>query len=592
VTFGRPELLWLLALGLPVVAFHLIRRRRRRLAVPALLLWEEVLRSAPRRFGLRALSSLLALLLVLLALAAAVGAAADPRTGSPAPEPRHLLLLISNSARMEGDRFGRAVRIALAEVERKAGVDPVTVLLVSERPRILATRETDPGRIEEALRAAEPVLAAADWETARAAAERVLEAEGSRVVAIGVRPAVPDGVAVRPVGGENAGISAFGVRVRETRVDLWLRASGFAEGAEVVISLAGEEVQRAPAAEEMSLTVERGEGGLLGVALEPASGPTFDDRVEAFLPAALKYRVAVISEGGTDPFLKAALAVAGPIVDLANSAAVPPDRLAEAAAEFDVVVAAGSAPERLPPGRYILITPPPAALGFSALPPAEVSPIWERAGNHPVLDGVDPAEVQVVGAAPARLPPRAEPLLTVPGGAVAAAGEHEGARYVWIGLDPENSTLPVTGAFPLLVRNALRWFVSLDSEPLPPAVSVGEPIVPVTALPRGTSAVACEGPTDRDHAVLTVEDGTFAYLPDSRADGEVIVRIGGAIHRTRVNAILPRETTIAPLEDDAGSGEDRSGLRESERRLWKLFAAAAGLFLVLEWGVFWLTRGI
>ena len=58
-----------------------------------------------------------------------------------------------------------------------------------------------------------------------------------------------------------------------------------------------------------------------------------------------------------------------------------------------------------------------------------------------------------------------------------------------------------------------------------------------------------------------------------------------------------KNIVIDTLESDflkivAGSGEDRSGLRESERRLWKLFAAAAGLFLVLEWGVFWLTRGI
>ena len=50
------------------------------------------------------------------------------------------------------------------------------------------------------------------------------------------------------------------------------------------------------------------------------------------------------------------------------------------------------------------------------------------------------------------------------------------------------------------------------------------PIVPVTALPRGTAAVACEGPTEKDHAVLEVVDGKFAYLPDSRADGLVFNR--------------------------------------------------------------------
>jgi len=337
--------------------------------------------------------------------------------------------------------------------------------------------------------------------------------------------------------------------------------------------------------------VPRGSGGLFRLALRPGSGPAFDDAVYAFVPPPPRLRVGVVADGGPGPFLRAALEVAGPLLDAEGSGTLPPDRLADVAGTFDLLILAGTDPPAdLPPGDYLLLTDPPAALGLTALPPVESAPVWEQSRRHPVTRGVDTAEVVVVNAAPARLPEGAEAILSVPAGAVAAAGEKDGVRYVWIGLDPGNSTLPVTGAYPLLIRNTLRWFASLATEPLPPAVPSGDPVTPVVPLPPGTGAIAARGPGDADSAVLPVIGGSFQYRPDGAGEGEVTVRIGGRDHRTHVNAIIPEESSRAPTPGEPSPAPDRRKLRDTEERLWSLFAAAAAAFLLLQWVLHTLTK--
>ncbi len=581
MTFARPEFLWLLLLGVPVAVLHLVRRRRKRLRVPALLLWERVLARAPRRFGARRLASLLSLLLLLLAVAAGSLAAADPRTGRPAPRPRPLLLCLCGSARMGGERFRRALALAREEIRRKAPVDPVTVLLVSEHPRILAARETDPGRVEAALAAARPSLARADWPVIREAAAAVRR-EGGRVAAVGVDPEVPSGVAVLPVPGENAGITGFGVHVGREKVSLRVTIAGAGPGTFLRILLGGREVRRRPARPEVRVEIPRGEGGLLRAVLDPGAGPAFDDRVEAWIPPSPRLRIGVVAEGGPDPFLRAALSALAPLVDPEDSVLVPPARLREAGRRLDVLVVAGAVPDPLPPGDYVLLTPPPVSLGFTPLPEVGTGSVWRREEDHPVLRGVDAAEVGIAGARPARLPEGARALLSVPEGAVAAVGEKEGRRYVWIGLRPENSTLPLTAAWPLLLRNAFRWFAGMRASVLPPAVPLGEAVTPSTLLPPGVRAVACEGPGGEGPRVVAVRNGRFSYRPAVLAEGEVRARLGAREYRTRINALLPGETNARPRGGAPSLGPDRSHLTDTERRLAPWFAAAAALLLLAE----------
>jgi hypothetical protein len=578
LTFDRPDLLWLGLVGIPLVILHFVRRRRKRTRVPSLILWEKVVGPAPRRIALRVLAAVFSLLLLLAAAGAAALSAAGPKTGVPAPPPKPLVIAIDASARMEGERFRRAVEIAREEIRRKAPVDPVTILLESEAPRILVARQPDGDRALAALSTVRPTLVGGGSMLAGPALSDALA--NGRAVAIGVRPMAPEGVVVHPVGGKNVGITGFEVRPAGDELEIWLETAGATAGVEVVVTREGEEVRRMPAKAEMLFTVPRGEGGRLSVALDPPSGPSFDDRVDAFVPARKRLRLGLFSE--PDPFLDAALRVVAPMLDPEGSVRGPVDRIATLAGELDVIVIAGSTvPADLPPGNYLLLTPPPEPLGFAPLSVVPSAPIWQMAVDHPVTRGVDAAEVQVMGAVPARLPEGAEALLSLPGGAVAAAGEKDGARYVWIGIGPGDSTLPVTAAYPLLVRNALRWFGSLEIAPFPPAVTASVPLTPLVRLPPGLRAVTVVAPGIR--TVVTVADGTFTWTPTATTEGEVRIRVSDEEHRAMLNILLPEESAVAPWPGEPAYGPDRSTLTSTERQLWEIFAAAAAIFLLLEW---------
>ena len=464
---------------------------------------------------------------------------------NPAPPPKPLLIAMGASARMEGERWDRAVEIAANELARKASFDPVTILLISERPRLLVSRETDPLAIIAVLADARPGLTTAAWPLARDALRDGI-AQG-RVVAIGVDPDVPEGVVVQPVGGESSGITAFRAEVVDEKIEVFVRTAGAANGAEIVATLDGAEIARRPAAAEETFEVERGEGGVLELRLDPAAGPVFDDSVAAVIPKPRRLTLGLVAENGADPFLAAALRVVAPLLDPENSGTLPLDRLARAASKLDVIVVAGPAPPgKLPAGNYLLLTPPPESLGFAPIGVVTSAPIWERAAEHPVTRQVDAAEVQVMGAIAARPPEGATTLLRVPEGAVAAAGMSDGVRYVWLGLGPGDSTLPVTAAYPLLVRNTLVWFASLSQSPFPTTVAMGDPLSPAVRLAPGVAAVKADGAGGAD--ILTVEEGQFAWTPDAREEGTVTLTIGEDEHAVALNAILPDETETAARE--------------------------------------------
>jgi len=580
LTFLRPDLLWLATAGVPIVILHLIRQRRKKRQIPSLLLWERVVGRSPRRLALRVLTSVFSLLLLLAALAAVSLSAAGPVRGESAPPPRPLLMAIGASARMDGERWDRAIGIATAEVAMKASFDPVTILLVSEAPRILVAKEMDPEVLVAALADARPSLARSAWRLAGDALSDGLER--GRVVAIGVDPVVPEGVTVQPVGGANSGITAFRAEIREDRVELFLKTTGATEGAELVVTMGDAEIARVAAVAEQTLTVDRGAGGILRARLLPASGPTFDDEVAACIAPPRQLSLGLVTDRGADPFLTAALAAVAPLLDLKKTGTLPPERLARVAGKLDVIVITGAdLPDSLPEGNYLLLTPPPEILGFTPLGVVTSAPIWERSSDHPVTHNIDAAEVQVMGAIAARPPDGVTTLLSVPDGAVAAAGIRDGARYVWIGLGPGTSTLPVTAAYPLMVRNALSWFASLSESPFPPAVVIGERLEPDVRLAPGVSAVKAVAPGVTD--VLEVMKGAFAYVPEAKEEGIVTLTIGGDEFAVALNAILPEESGVRARGGDSLPAPDRSSLADTEQKLWTLFAALAAAALLLEW---------
>ena len=184
--------LWLLLtlLVLLLVLLHRQRKAHRVAEVGSLHLWRRLaVEHAPNRsrqlprLSVSLLLQLLVLLLLALALARPVfGSAGDAGTGSTG---RGSVLLLIDASRamqatdMQPSRFQAAVSNASRLLSGR-----VSVLLVGERPLVLAAARRDTQAVRRELLAARPGDGLADWNAAASAARALLaSAPGTRVVA-------------------------------------------------------------------------------------------------------------------------------------------------------------------------------------------------------------------------------------------------------------------------------------------------------------------------------------------------------------------------------------------------------------------------
>lgn len=165
-SFAAPAFAWLLLLGVPIVIFHM--RRRRTISVPSVYLF--VANAAPgapadHRWARPQWSVPLALQLLFLVLLTA--AAMSPRWVVEAGR-SHQVLVLDASASMrtvdvDGSRFDAAKADLLQSVDALGDGAIVSVVVASPVPRFLAVRSTDRESVRDAVRAVSVTDGWADW---------------------------------------------------------------------------------------------------------------------------------------------------------------------------------------------------------------------------------------------------------------------------------------------------------------------------------------------------------------------------------------------------------------------------------------------
>jgi hypothetical protein len=575
VTFERPEAWWLLALALPIVALHLHLRRRRMVPVSSLLLWRGLVPDRAGRGGLRHVKDGLALALVLVALGAFTAAAAGPAVGAPPDAPRRLAIVLDASASMlaktkDGTRFGEAVAAARAAIGRLGRQDEVCVWLATPSPRVIVEPTADHAAALAALDAgAAATLEPRALATATRLAARAAPGVSHRAASVLVLTDAPGAEALRESGPpprevrvgvadaerapRNAGIVAFdldradagrfAVGVATTDGDPSPRTLVLRRGdaevarAEVPFGADGAAVAKLPAGAFAS-------GGLAQVSLEPGDDFTEDDVARIVLPQAKPLAVAVVADVPS-PFLVEALRAMPEVADPARTTLVKPGAPWSAFSSADVVVAeAAAAPDGRP------------SLSFGVGGRVVDRPLLWSVGTHPVTAGVDLSPLRIESASLLEPAPGETTIVGSASGAVGVAGTDRGVRRVRLGFRPESSTLPLEAAFPLLVRNALRWLAS------PPSaaryVVAGEP------MPGGGGALVTYpqpgGPYD-----VTLPSGApsavrWAAPPGFRLGAEP----GDAVSPAAAATALP----------------DRSGVADTRRRLAPFLAAIGAAALL------------
>ena len=547
MTFDHPEGLWLLALAAPVIAFHLYRGRVRRVPVPALLFWEQVLVEEERRTALRRLRHVASLLLSLAAITLLTAAASSPRV-TPA---RRWAVVLDTSASMgtiEADgrtRLDRAIDLtrdflgsrAIGDQAAVHGSDgpavPFTPDLEALALRLTAPPPARGADLDERIRAA---LAAGPDVTAVVFSDRPMPAR-ERVVP--VRVGEPR---------DNAGWASGHAMRRpgEKRVVLELEAARFGDGPfqrEEVLRFGGRELARRPAAAGRREWVldpaafpgsRLEEGGRVEVLLEPPDALPADDAARFVVPPVVPPPVVVFHGGKPDDFLMHALAslrTGGLVGDVSAAPAARFPELRGRLGEGMIVVFDRVAPPDPPIGAAVLILGAPGPGMVEK--PSVVD--WDR--------DAPPARAADFGGLLLRRSRVLEgpPLIRAIEGTVATWTSRGGRAVVELGFALEDSDLAVRPAFLTLLFNLADWGAWRGLRSFAPQAAAGAPLKADRPLWIETGELIVEQGARRER--VAVRGGRVDGAP-AAGPGFLVARAGGREEWIAVNLFDAAESDL------------------------------------------------
>ncbi len=607
MTFLNPSA-FLLLLTVPVVIlFHLLKIRRQPAQVSSTLLWADSFRdqqaSAPFR---RLTPNLLLLLQILTILLLALALAKPVRTVLATGYERNVLILdVSASMQVRdlpGPRFTAAKHAALTEVERLRPGQQAMVIASGHEARVLVPFTEDPRALRQAIQALEPL----DVEGRLADAFRLAQAnlqQGGRTAVVHVftdgafeAPTVPDlgGAAIQwhrfSRLGRNIGITAF-----ETRKTFFgafdyqaflsvANYSGEAATFDLTLTLDGkllksEQVSLAPEVKRsFVIPFTHTGGGILRAEIRTNDDLAVDNQALAVLPTPRPLRVLLISTGNA--FLEKALA-ADPQIQVEAGTA---DLLGKAG-QYDIVVLDSVPVKTVPAGRYLFINTLPEGVPLEVSGRVAEPPIidWDR--THPVMRYLDLSKVAVqdamrvrpVGSGRALVESNLTPLIY--------ALDERGLRAVFVGFDLYRTDFPLRVAFPLFISNVLRWLYPSQLEDAGLQLRTGQPVT--VSLPAGSREATLTDPAGQRHPLRADADNRVSFVDTARA-GIYTVKAGAWEQRFAVNLLSDAESNVAPraqaLAERGGqaTGEDRPAAFPSRQELWRAFALAGLLLLLLE----------
>jgi hypothetical protein len=419
-------------------------------------------------------------------------------------------------------------------------------------------------------------------------------------------PEATTGVRVSLVG---TGLASGDQGVVDLRIE---RREGKVEAA-VLVTV--ENFDRAPATRRLVATL--GEATLLDAELElPAGGTreaTFaavapregawlrvglagddvygrNDRAAAWLAGPFRPSVLVAHAGAVRPYTAAILAALGDRIDGERSGAVAAADL-PAAAPRDVVLVDGAVlgKDALRPGGWLFLAPLGGALPFETGRSLREPLVWRTLPGHPLVRDLDLSTALVARATTLR-GEGLTGLAFTEGEPVLAEGERDGVRYVVLGLDPEESDLPVRAALPLLVRNAILRLAEAPTAPLAPFYRAGEVLRPRAPIPGGPVARLRWGGARQATARLDPE-GEGWRVP-AGASGEVEVETGEGerrwVGRTAFLDLDP-ERTVAPARPPGDPPPPAPPVTDDEALFRRVLLGLSVLLLLLDLAL--LARG-
>jgi Ca-activated chloride channel homolog len=614
-----------------IVAFYMLRLRRRDLPVGSTFLWQQLIRDVEANAPWQRLRFSWLLLVQLLIAAIVVLAAARPFSAVESDLAANVVLIVDTSASMasrtdDEDRMAQARDRAREVVGRLPVGGRITVVAAADTAEVLVseTDDTDaaleavdgivatqlPGDLTDAF-ALSSALAARDADSTIVV---VTDAAGDELPEVGVgAPVLVERVGATDANQSIAALSALR-RAGGAQLDLFVAVSNpsaaeatrrveiYADGALV---------------DARELTIPPGERSEALVSTVPAAARSIearlsgsdalatDDRAFAVVPSDETTRALLVGSGNA--YLESALALL-PRLELY---AVDGDGFADAVADADeagtpygLLIFDGLVPDEEPLVPAIYVDPDRDG-AFGTMAGRVEGPLIDRADpDEPLLRFVDLSTVHIGRARELELADGMRAVVSSTGGdPLVAVGEVEGRDIGLIGFDLSESDLPLQVAFPLLMSNMTDALLPAVEGILPSSMALGEAativVDPTLARVRVESIGAPELPGSVATAIELAVVGGRLTIPGAESVGLREVRTvdadgteGELLGTTAVNLFSADESDVSPGDPQriiemgrVTSGDDPASQPTRAEWWWPLAFAALAL-LAVEWLIF------
>lgn len=609
--------------SLPViVAFYMLRLRRRDVPVGSTFLWQQLMRDVEANAPWQRLRFSWLLLVQLLIAALVVFAATRPFVTVTSELEANVVLIVDTSASMgasdpEGSRMAAARERARAVIEELPEGGRVTVVAADDSAHVLVNETDDraaalqaiagieatqvPGNLTDAFALAS-ALAARDPDSSVVV---VTDANADPLPRVGIGATVD----VRLVGSTDANqaVAALSAVRRSggAQLDLFVAVSNPSSVeatrrleiyADDVLVDARDLVLPAGQRTEALVTTVPAGATLVEARLAGEDALAVDDHAFALMPERSAIRALLVSDGNT--YLENALALLPRLELYAAEPGDYADALAEAddaGTPYGFVVFDRFVPAEAPEVPSLWIGPtedgPYGTLDGTLNGPA----VGRTDPDEALLRYVDLTTLHIGRARTVELADGMRSVVATPtGNPLIAAGRVEGRRMALFTFALAESDLPLQVAFPLLLSNLTDFLLPASGGVLPSSVQLAEPLA--LQLDPGITEVALtdRAATGGQAATLALDVvGGHVTLPGARMVAVRELREGGTLlGRTAANLFNPGESAVAPgdpmrIVDMGRVGPPSEGQDLSARNEWWWpLALAAFVLLAVEWLLF------
>ena len=625
-------------IAIPIVVLYVLRSRLKKQPVSTLLFWDQLFDQKRQRSWWQRLRHLLSLLLQLAFLALIVSALLDPLWSGQKQKSRQIVLIVDNSASMSAaagepenepddesvsdgvsdgnrdgvtTRFTRAIEAAGDVVRELRDGDEIALVTAGGTVRVVVGMTDFGPAVRDALKKVEPTDGPTRVNEAVEAARRMTGAVERREIVL-----VSDGgfndfeslvaaedVRLISVGGQRDNVAITRMSVRRSLVDpigyaMLLEVVNFSDDASecrLSIDLGGELVDVYPlqlAAGEVwrkTIVGASAEGGTLRAEIEIDDGLAVDNVARVMLPTRGKIPVTLVTE---EPSLYLeSVFTAIPLIELEVTNEMPTQSPDDGFLVLHRINRQEiNRQERAFPGGRVLVIDPQSDSPYWQLgPPVDGAIVVTQDKTSPLMPHVNLQNVLLPGARGLEIMDGATTLLTAVGGETLMASIVGGDdRVVVLSAKLDDGDLPLRIAFPVMMTNAVNWFLSRSGE-IEPALQTGE-LAKVPVVGGGEGSWTWTGPDGEVH-LATTEEESILVGPVDRVG---LVSIGNTVMQA---ASLPVDAapvkTLAVNLCDASESDLRSRgeipIRDDEvsgagyRSIWFYLTCLAIGLIVAEW---------